>query len=74
MAISLKNPSLLSWNVSTLLSRVAIICLTLQLPPELRVSLLTHNKTLLTHHADIPERVEHLKKLLGLQGRSACVC
>lgn len=60
---------MLSWNTSTLLNRITVVCQSLRLPPELRDSLLTgQHRPLLSHCADIPHRLECLKEYLGLPG------
>jgi hypothetical protein len=40
----------------------------LRLPPELRVTLLSVNKPLLSHHAAIAERIAFLKQALQIEG------
>lgn len=68
LAAARRTPTLLSWNTHTIVTRCTAICQSLRLPPALRVSLLTNNSTLLSRHEDIPQRVEFLRKLLGLPG------
>lgn len=67
-----KQPNLLRRNVSELRTRMTVLCQTLRLPPESLVSLLVHNNVLVTHFADIPQRVNYLEKYLGLPGEQAC--
>lgn len=68
LSIVRRQPLLLDWNTNTIVNRVTVICQTLRLTTEQRVQLLQSNNALLVHCADIPQRVDHLKRLLGLQG------
>lgn len=68
IALVRKEPGLLSWNISTLITRVVAVSQALQLPPRLRVTLLTYNRPLLSHVTALPGRIELLRKLLHLPG------
>jgi hypothetical protein len=70
-ALVRRNPAILTWNTSTLLNRITVVCQSLRLPPELREALLTRqHRPLLSHSADIPHRLVFLKEYLGMPGAS----
>lgn len=62
------SPYILSWNVSTLLSRITLVCQVLRLPAELRPTLLGANRPLVDHHSSMAERVDFLSQALQLPG------
>lgn len=68
-ALIRQQPGLLSWNLSELINRIIVVSQALRLEPPLRGALVSaHNTALLTHHTDIPQRVEYLIKYLDLPG------
>lgn len=73
MAFARNEPGLLSWNVSTLLSRIMATRSVLRLPPELALSLLAFNRPLLNHPELLPQKLQALQRVLGVTGaRSEC--
>jgi len=68
LAIIRSEPGLLSWNVSTLVTRCLAVSRVLRLPPELRLGLLSFDRPLLSRLRSLPERLQALQQALGISG------
>lgn len=62
------EPGLLSWNVSTLVNRIISASQMLKLTPELSLTLLSYHRPLINVVSLLPQRLEALRKLLGVPG------